>query len=75
MLTKDDSCWTTLIGAVAHRLGDMPDTCFTCAAKRAEDRAQAIGPEGSTCATCEREFATSHARDSHQATAHVVVSS
>lgn len=33
----DDACWTTLIGAVPHRLGGMPDECYTCAAKRREN--------------------------------------
>jgi hypothetical protein len=38
------TCWSTLIGATPHNLGEMPDVCFTCAAKRVEDRAKVRTP-------------------------------
>lgn len=48
----DDLCWTSLVGAPTHNLGDLPEKCFTCEAKRREDRAK-MAPRGpDTCGGC-----------------------
>lgn len=39
-----ETCWTTFIGAPTHRLGELPEKCLTCAAKRAEERAREACP-------------------------------
>lgn len=37
-----DLCWTSLVGAPTHNLGDLPEKCFTCAAKRREASAKGV---------------------------------
>lgn len=32
-----ETCWTTIIGAPTHNLGELPEKCSTCDASRAED--------------------------------------
>lgn len=66
----DRSCHYSGRGMPEHDLGEGPAECLMCTAKRAEGRARAAGPDGHSCLTCGREFATSSARDGHQATAH-----
>lgn len=35
-----EACWTSLIGAPTHNLGDLPERCYTCAAHRREQEAK-----------------------------------
>lgn len=39
-----DACWTSIFGAPTHRLGSLPERCYTCAVNRIADRGRVMNP-------------------------------
>lgn len=60
-VTPKDACWTSFVGAPTHSLGELPERCYTCAAKQRENMCIRchINPRhrtGAGCADCLNEY-------------------